>query len=432
MRLALATLLLALLAAEARAGFGMTTSSDPYAGIHRETWVDPAIPARLHLIRVDLTSSEIALYATAENDRGMTTSDYAARKGAQVAINGDAFAVSGYTPRGLAVGDSNSWSNTSDDPASALFHLRREGERTVAAIEPPETLVGLAELPDGTEGVISGRPLLVRQSQVETTFDCNDQVTLACVRAPRTAIAVSPTGNVLWLVVVDGWQSGSVGVTASELAAFLRDRGAGMAIALDGGSSSTLVVAADVVSSPSDGVERTVANHLAVKYGSLPKGELYGLICKDSVIGCASAVPNRKISGATVTLDDGRQITTDTSGAYDFLNVTARLACVTVRKTGYLTKTQCQQVAPGQINYNSVALYEGVDPPDAGVGPGEDAGIGVDATVATDGRTGDGGNDFKGDGPGCCETGRSTPNAVLVVVVALFLVRRRGTTAEVR
>jgi exopolysaccharide biosynthesis protein len=429
MRLVLAAVLVAAFAAEARAGFDMVFAGDPYPGIHRETWDDSAIPARVRLVRIDLTSSEIALYATAENDRGMTTSDYAARKGAQVAINGDAFAVNGYTPRGLAVGDSNSWSNTSDDIASAVFHLRRSGERTVAAIEPPETLVGVAELPPGTEGVISGRPLLVRQSQVETSFDCNDQVTLACVRAPRTAIAVSPNGNVLWLAVVDGWQSGSLGVTASELAAFLRDRGAGMAMALDGGSSSTLVLAGDVISSPSDGVERTVANHLAVKYGSLPKGELYGLICKDSVIGCATAVPSRKISGASVALDDGRQIVTDTSGQYDFLNVTARLACVTVRKTGYLTKTQCQQVAPGQINYNSVALYEGVDPPDAGVGPGEDAGIGVDATVPTDGRTGDGGNNIGGDGPGCCETGGSTPNPVLVVVVALFLVRRRGTTA---
>lgn len=429
MKLGLALATVAAFAAEARAGFDMTFTSDPYPGIHRETWVDAAIPARIRLMRIDLTSSEIAVYATAENDRGTTTSDYAARKGAQVAINGDAFAVNGYVPLGLAVGDSNSWSNTSDDTASAVFHLRRAGERTVAAIEPPETLVGLAELPDGTEGVISGRPLLVRQSQVETTFDCNDQVTLACVRAPRTAIAVSPNGNVLWLAVVDGWQSGSLGVTASELATFLKDRGAGMAMAVDGGSSSTLVLDGDVISSPSDGVERTVANHLAVKYGSLPKGELYGLICRDSVINCANAVPNRKISGATVTLDDGRQVVTDATGSYDFLNVTARLACVTVRKTGYVTKTQCKQVAPGQINYNSVALYEGVDPPDAGVGPGEDAGIGVDASAASDGGTGDGGNDFGGDGPGCCETGRSTPNAPLVVLVALFLVRRRGTNA---
>jgi exopolysaccharide biosynthesis protein len=422
-------LVLALLATPARAGFDMTFQSDPYPGIHRETWTDAAIPARIRLIRVDLTSSEIALYATAEAERGTTTTDYAASAGAQVAVNGDAFAVNGYIPRGLAVGDSNSWSNTLDDTASSVFHLRRSGERTIAGIVPPESLVGIADLPPGTEGVISGRPLLVRSSQVETTFDCNDQVTMACVRAPRTAVAVSPNGNVLWLAVVDGWQSGSLGLTASELAAFLRDRGAGMAMALDGGSSSTLVLDGSVISSPSDGVERVVANHLAVKYGSLPKGQLYGLICKDSVINCGTDVPSRKLSGATVTLDDGRQQVTDTTGSYDFLNVTARLACVTVRKTGYLTKTQCKQVVPGQISYNSVALYPGTDPPDAGVGPGEDAGIGVDASVPSDALNGDGGTGFGGGGGGCCDAGGSGGSPSLWLVVALWLGRRRGTTA---
>lgn len=427
MKVAVIAGVLAAMATTAHAGFDMTFTSDPYPGIHRETWLDAAIPARVRLMRIDLTSSEIALYATAEADRGSITSDYAARKGAQVAINGDSFAVNGYVPRGLAVGDSNSWSNTSDDSASSVFHMRRYGERTIAGIVPPESIVGLADLPDGTEGVISGRPLLVRHSQVETTFDCNDAVTLACMRAPRTAIAVSPDGNIMWLAVVDGWQNGSLGLTASELAQFLRDRGAGMAMALDGGSSSTLVLDGAVISSPSDGVERTVANHLAVKYGSLPKGELYGLICKDSVIGCGTAVPNRKLADATVTLDDGRQIVTDASGAYDFLNVTARLACVTVRKAGYVSKTQCAQITPGQINYNSVALYAGVDPPDAGVGPSEDAGIGVDAS-ASDAQTGSGSNGFDGEGPGCCETGRSTPSPALWVLVAWWLTRRRGTT----
>ena len=428
MRVLLATLVVAALGAPAWAGFDMTFSSDPYPGIHRETWIDAAIPARIRLVRIDLTSSEIAVYATAENDRGVTTTEYASRKSAQVAINGDAFAVSGYIPRGLAVGDSNSWSNTSDDTASGVLHLRRAGERTVAGIEPPETLVGLPELPPGTEGVLSGRPLLVRQSVVETTFDCNDQVTLACVRAPRTAVAVSPNGTTLWLAVVDGWQSASLGLTASELGVFLRDQGAGMAMALDGGSSSTLVLDGTVISSPSDGVERTVANHLAVRYGSLPKGELYGLICKDSVIDCGTDVPNRKLSGATVTLDDGRQQVTDATGTYDFLNVTPRLACVTVKKTGYVSKTQCRQIESGEINYNSVALYAGVDPPDAGVGPGEDAGIGVDAGAVRDAQTGDGGNGISGPGPGCCESGRSTPNAPLLLLVAWFVTRRRGTT----
>jgi len=428
MRVAVAALLV--LATEASAAPSLTFSSDPYPGIHRETWRDmnPQQPVIIRLMRIDLSSSEIALYATKEADRGLSTSDYAARVGAQVAINGDSFAVNGYVPRGLAVGDSSTWANTADDARSAVFHLRRVGERTIAGIAA-DSVVASGDLPDGTEGVISGRPLLVRQSQVATDqINCNDPITMDCQLAPRTALAVSPDGNTLWLAVVDGWQSASYGMTLPDLAEFLRQRGAGMAMALDGGSSSTLVQDGTVISVPSDGVERTVANHLAIKYGSLPKGELYGLICMHSVIGCATDVPSRKISGATVILDDTRTQTTDTTGAYDFLGVTPRLACVTVKKTGYLTVTQCRQVESGQLTYNSVALWEGMDSPDAGVGE-EDAGIGTDASTVLDAQTGDAGNGYDGPGGGCCDSGRDRPDVALLVVVAFFLTRRRGTTA---
>ncbi|HEY5948537.1 MAG TPA: phosphodiester glycosidase family protein [Kofleriaceae bacterium] len=421
-----------LLASEASAGVTLTFSSDPYPGIHRETWSDanPAQPLRIRLLRIDLSSSEIALYATKEADRGLSTSDYAARVGAQLAINGDSFAVNGYVPRGLAMGGSSTWSNTADDARSAVFHLRRVGERTFATISG-DSVIQPTDLPEGTEGVISGRPLLVRQSLVASDqINCNDPITIDCQLAPRTAIAVTPDGNTLLLAVVDGWQNSSFGITLPDLAEFLRQRGAGMAMALDGGSSSTLVLDGTVINAPSDGVERNVANHLAVKYGMLPKGELYGLICKHSVINCATDVPSRKISGAAVYLDDSRMQTTDSTGVYDFLSVTPRYACVTVKKLGYLTKTQCRQVESGNLTYNSIALWEGTDSPDAGVG--EDGGIGIDASTASDAQTSDGGNGYDGPGGGCCDSGRDRPNfgnGALLVLVAFFLTRRRGTTA---
>ncbi|HEX5059162.1 MAG TPA: phosphodiester glycosidase family protein [Kofleriaceae bacterium] len=427
MKVAVAALLV--LAAEASAAPSLTSSSDPYPGIHREIWrdTDPQQPVIIRLMRIDLSSSEIAVYATKEADRGLTTSDYAARVGAQVAINGDSFAVNGYVPRGLAVGDSSTWANTADDARSAVFHVRRVGERTIAGISA-DSIVAPGDLPDGTEGVISGRPLLVRQSQVATDqINCNDPITMDCQVAPRTAIAVSPDGNRLWLAVVDGWQNASYGMTLPDLAEFLRQRGAGMAMALDSGSSSTLVQDGSPINVPSDGLERTVANHLAIKYGSLPKGELFGLICKHSVVNCGTDVPSRKISGATVILDDTRTQTTDATGTFDFQSVTPRLACVTVKKTGYLTVTQCRQVEPGQLTYNSVALWEGTDSPDAGVG--EDAGIGTDASTVLDAQTSDAGNGYDGPGGGCCDSGRDRPDVALLVVVAFILTRRRGTTA---
>lgn len=425
MRLFVAALLL--VAAPVGAAPVRQSTSTPHPGITEELWTDSAIPAVIHLIRVDLTSSEIAVYATKEQDKGITTTEYAQRIGAQVAINGDAFALATYTPRGLAIGGMAPWSNTTDDATSAVFHMAREGERTYAAIEVPETIVTPADLPDGTEGAVSGRPLLVRSGVVSTQFDCNDPVTLACQRAPRSAVGVSSTGDTMYLVVVDGWQAASLGMTDAELAAYIQARGAFMAVALDGGSSSALVVDDALASMPSDGVERTVANHIGVKYGALPKGELYGLICKHSVVGCGTD-SSRWIVGANVTLDDGRSVPSGTDASYDFTNVTLRLACVTVKKTGFLTKRQCRQVdQPGQLNYNSVAMFEGTDTIDAGVM--DATGPDIDAATAGD-AGGDAGNGATGPGGGCCDAGRdgTGSSVMLALLSAWFLRRRRGTT----
>lgn len=417
-----------LVAAPAAATPSRQSTSSPHPGITFDEWSDPAIPASIHLVKIDLTSSEIAVYATKEQDKGITTSEYATRISAQVAINGDSFAVATYTPTGLAIGGMAAWSNTADSATSAIFHFLRSGERTYAAIEVPETVMAVTDLPMGTEGAVSGRPLLVRSGVAASQFDCSDAVTLACQRAPRSAVAVDQAGNTMWLVVVDGWQNGSLGMTAAELAAFLQARGAYMAMALDGGSSSTLVMDGALASSPSDGVERSVANHIGIKYGALPKGELYGLICKHSVVGCGGD-SSRWIVGAKVTLDDGRFVYSGSDASYDFQNVTLRLACVTVKKTGYLTKTQCRQVdMAGQLNYNSVAMFEGSDTLDAGVAdaPGPD----IDATPTGDGTSGDGGNGYTPPGGGCCDAGHRGPGSslLLAALCAWLLRRRRGTT----
>lgn len=416
-----ACLLVAIAASTAAAAPVRTMQSDPHPGIHLERWVDATPATRIVLVEIDLTSAEIALYATKESDKGITTSGYATRKAAQVAINGDSFAVASYTPLGLAIGDSTPWTNTADNAQRALFHLRRAGERTRAGIVPPEITVEPDELPAGTQGAFSGT-LLVRAGSVETFAVCGDPVTMPCVRAPRSAIGLSADGNRLWLVTVDGWQAGSLGLTMAELAGFMQARGAAWAMALDSGSSSALVVDDAVVSSPSDGIERRVANHLAVKYGALPAGQLVGLICQNSVFSCT------RISGAQVTLDDARVQTTGPDGFYDFPDVTPRLACVTVRKLGFKTKKQCQTVESGFQTYNSVVLEPGTDPPvDAGVP--EDAALPDDAAPDDGGMRPDAGNPQTGDGPGCCSAGRDRPPIALLVLVGWMLARRRGTKA---
>ena len=132
-----------------------TAVANPHPGIRVEQWHDGVI-ARIHLVQVNLTSSEIGVYATKQEDRGIATSELARRLNAQVAINGDVFHAAGFGPLGLAIGNGVAWSATADDATSALLHCSRAAERTAAAIDPPE-LVALASSPSDEIGRESGR-----------------------------------------------------------------------------------------------------------------------------------------------------------------------------------------------------------------------------------------------------------------------------------
>lgn len=82
-------------------------------------------------------------------------------------------------------------------------------------------------------------------------------------RAPRTAIGIREDGSWL-LVVVDGRQANSLGMTLEELAELMVKYGAKSAVNLDGGGSSEMVVKGSIVNSPSDGRERPVGSGIVV------------------------------------------------------------------------------------------------------------------------------------------------------------------------
>ena len=424
-RMRYAVLAVALVATPALAAT-RTGATSPSPGVVHETWTEPAIPARLHVVVVDLTSAELTVRATREDDRGLTAAQLAARLGAQIVINGDYFAPGGWVPDGLAVGDGAPWSTARDDARAGVLRFGKVQSRTDALILVPEQVVVAADLPSFTTGAIGGRPMLVRAGQPPSSFDCGDADVLACVRAPRSAVGLSDDNRRLWLVTVDGWQDGSTGMTAAELAGFLRDRGVRDALLLDGGGASQLFIAGQggLVSAPSDGVARPVANHLAITHGAQAPGTLLGKVADRSLSG-------PPLAGVKVELDDGRTVTTGTAEiGYEFGDVRPRYACVTASKPGYNTATQCRQVEPGILNYNSIVLFPAGTGPDAGVPV--DAGAPDAAGGLTDGgdvdARGDGGAGIDGDGGagdgGCCSTGGGDPTATLALC-ALVVVSRR-------
>jgi hypothetical protein len=121
--------------------------------------------------------------------------------------------------------------------------------------------------PGNVFNAISGDRMLVEQGQVVDGLD-NQELD------PRTAVGLNKNGRYLILIVVDGRQPFySDGATFVQLADLLIAQGANIAMSLDGGGSSTLVIEGEngepvVMNSPIDnyipGRERPVANHLGI------------------------------------------------------------------------------------------------------------------------------------------------------------------------
>jgi hypothetical protein len=241
---------------------------------------------------------------------------------------------------------------------------------------------------------------------VPPSFDCADADTIACQRAPRTALALTADRRTLILAVVDGWQAGALGMTAAELAGLLVARGARDAVLLDGGSASTLFIAGEggVVNAPSDGAERPVANHLTIRSGPTVARTMYGVVREGNIL------TGPDLGGVRVVFDDGRAVTTPAVDAsFTFDNVPIRWACVDATKAGYDPVHQCRQMDPDNpITYNSIAMYRSGTGPDAGVDAAIDAPGPIDAAAdgpPRDAATLDAGGGG-GGGDGCCRTDR--------------------------
>ncbi|HVX38654.1 MAG TPA: phosphodiester glycosidase family protein [Gemmatimonadaceae bacterium] len=118
---------------------------------------------------------------------------------------------------------------------------------------------------------VGGRPVLVRDSAIAPEVDTFGQPGFRA-RNPRTAAGIARGGKRLILVAVDGREYQNAGMTLREMGALMLALGARDAINLDGGGSTTMVVAEPgaggalrVVNHPSDkGGERTVGDALAI------------------------------------------------------------------------------------------------------------------------------------------------------------------------
>lgn len=125
----------------------------------------------------------------------------------------------------------------------------------LADARPPRQLIG------GWPRIVAGGLNVAHEAaQREGTISRNAEA-----RHPRSAVGLSRDGRTMWLVVVDGRNERSVGMTLVELGDAMRELGAWDALNFDGGGSTTLVIDGRVVNVPTDAAgERAVGNALLV------------------------------------------------------------------------------------------------------------------------------------------------------------------------
>ncbi|ABO51609.1 copper amine oxidase domain protein [Desulforamulus reducens MI-1] len=124
----------------------------------------------------------------------------------------------------------------------------------------------ITEMPEDWQNirhVLTGSPMLV-EGGLPVDQAVNEGLWGSVLKySPRTALGVTAQGKVL-LVVVDGRQESSAGLTLEEMAYLMIDLGAVQAVGLDGGGSSEMWVKGKIVNNPSDKKERSLANGLII------------------------------------------------------------------------------------------------------------------------------------------------------------------------
>ena len=227
-------------------------------------------PWRINVLSVDLDRCNAA-EAVASSDstldrRKMTDMLAALARREQVlgGVNGDFFNLKNGSPTNLLVINGTMRTRPIAQPVLAFDSA---GVPHIGFF----TLTGGSLRPFHPLEAVGGRPVLVRDSTIAPEVDTFGQPGFRA-RNPRTAAGIARGGKRLILAVVDGREYQNAGMTLRELADLMLGLGARDAVNLDGGGSTTMVVADPdsagrlrIVNHPSDkGGERTVGDGLAI------------------------------------------------------------------------------------------------------------------------------------------------------------------------
>ena len=216
----------------------------------------------IHIVEIDMTNPNVELVPVHKQATALErTSAMAARSDAVAAFNAGFFnTASPFQSVSYTLKDGRVYSNSGGNFSAIGFTGNHQSEvyrMKIASGNVPENAANWSKVVDAIAGIGS----FYNTGGVATVDKEGRDAAFADARHPRTMMGfrrVSPPR--VWLVAVDGRQTAlSVGMTFTEQAQFMADLGAEESINLDGGGSTTAWVRGQVVNSPSDGSERSVA-----------------------------------------------------------------------------------------------------------------------------------------------------------------------------
>lgn len=201
--------------------------------------------------------------------------------------------------------------------------------------------------------LIGTGPLLVKEGKVNINMNLSSS--FAKDRHPRTAVAYSKEQNKVFLVTIDGRQTGfSNGVSLQSLAEYLISLGADRAINLDGGGSTTMLVRQlgygfpSLVNRPSDGKQRAVSTTLQVVDVRAPKKVVEQVVIVDPMNLVADWKAETIRAQASITknssLEPSRNGQPALKLSYDLTGQTGTAAAYLVRKQPILFADRPLQV----------------------------------------------------------------------------------------
>lgn len=246
---------------------------------HAELATDKPRELVVQILRIDTRAEGLELFTTPGNgDKpldtdGQTTRAFLEEHNLSVAINTHFFGPC----CNLIPGEAKDLIGLSIAQAEEVSPASQEGQRDIFIFEAGvheyagfDAIMLTSTQLDQIEGftpthAIAGRTVL-DYGQVVTGG--ND---FSTTRHPRTLVGLSKDYLTLYLVTIDGRQPGfSTGASLAEAAAIIAHIGASMALNVDGGGSTTMVMrdpdgASQFLNSPSGGFERVVGSNLGLR-----------------------------------------------------------------------------------------------------------------------------------------------------------------------